>query len=122
MITISIYALIYLFFAHFLADYGLQFSFIAKNKASNFWALLLHVLLYIGLMALALYPLSHSLGWFYYFCGFNFILHLLVDFHTSKLIELFMNINRGRACWLMLGFDQFLHAACLFSSIGMLAK
>jgi len=71
--------LIALFFAHVLADYGLQWRWLATNKDRG-WVLVLHV----GIVAVATaLAVGHLTAWPVYLLA---LVHLLVDLAKSRLM------------------------------------
>lgn len=99
-----------LLFMHFVADFILQSNWMAQNKSKNNWALFTHVFIY-SLPFILISPL---------YAAINGLLHLLVDYNTSHLSsKLWAN---GKVHWffVVIGFDQLLHALCLLWTYNLL--
>jgi hypothetical protein len=88
---------------HFIGDFLLQTDKMALNKSSSGKWLTIHVVVY----ALAILPL----GWQY--AVYNAILHLVVDFGTSRATTFLY--SRGHRHWffVIIGLDQAVHVSWL---------
>lgn len=122
MATVTIYILIYLFFAHYVADFVLQSRWMGKGKSKKWLPLLSHIAVYTTALGLFTYPIHHSYGWWVYFMCINSIAHLCVDTYTSQLARACYESGKMGAFWRVIGFDQFLHGMCLIASVGALFK
>lgn len=115
--------LIYVFFIHWVADFGLQTRYQGNNKSHNIKALLSHTITYSACWLVLLPVLGFNA---IYFVAITFVCHTITDFFTSKLTA-FLWIRREyyaeifdkktdfyeHAFWAAIGGDQFLHAAQL---------
>lgn len=123
---ISIPLLIYILALHYIGDFILQPYWMSLQKSENFKILLCHV----GLYTLVMYVgLIFTIGIVpaFKFAFLNGLLHLLVDYVTSKIIsdnssELLLDpdqtkpIHKRLQLWgpiSLLGFDQLLHQSFL---------
>ncbi len=107
------------FFIHWISDFVLQSDYVAKNKSENNTILIIHSLWYampiviVYVLYLTLYNISQS--------PFNFLLvflalslsHALIDYNTSRWSKKAWNEQNRHKFFVIIGFDQFLHAAIL---------
>jgi hypothetical protein len=104
--------IILLLFAHFLGDFLFQSNDMALKKAKSIKWLMIHVGAYtmaLGLVALLLFPWHN----WWLFVLLNGALHAFVDFFTSKIIARASQWQDKKWFYTGIGFDQFLHGACL---------
>jgi len=112
-------------FFHFIADFALQSRWMGENKSGSLIPLFAHIGTYAASMFLLLYvcflPYDFGEGYkIFQFVFVNAVLHLFVDFWTSKATKFFYQTKRMHAFWTMIGFDQFLHTACILLTIDIL--
>ena len=126
--------IVYIFALHWFADYFLQPYWIKVGKVNNFSILFLHVIIYSAALFLGLYFFVGAVKALKYGL-LNGLLHLAVDFLTSKIISknsssIEINPDRSMPLYkriniyipvLFLGFDQLLHQACLILTLPMLS-
>ena len=115
----TIWQLLALFFAHWVADFLLQPHWMASTKSKNFSNLVLHVIIYTLVMAIS-FGILTGLDNF----GFAYLIllssHLVIDFGTSKLTSYqWENKKLGGKIFNLgffstIGWDQFLHHAVIF--------
>lgn len=114
------YLFIYFLLIHWLADFVYQTDWMAQNKSSNLQALFSHILvytsiLYCGLLLVCIkYDISTAS-----FIGFiliNSFTHFIIDFVTSRITSTLHKANDVHNFFVVIGFDQLLHAAILFAS------
>lgn len=107
-----IYQILWIIFAHWIADFVCQTHWQASNKSKNIEALTLHVTTYSMVMFFMCFPfIIKTQDEAMIFLGITFICHLCTDFITSKInAKLFGNWH-----WFFVsvGFDQVLHYAQL---------
>jgi hypothetical protein len=99
-----------LLFAHWVGDYVLQTNEMAYYKGRSLRWLTIHVAVYsipIGAAAFILFRPGVILQ----FCDINFALHWATDFITSRLAYHYK--ETPRIYYPIIGFDQFIHGACL---------
>ncbi len=113
---------IYLMFCHWVGDFVLQSRYMAENKSRQWIPLLTHVLVYTLVLLVLLLPLVETKFYLYQFVVFNGLLHLFVDSITSKISANFWQKGNTWAFFVTVGFDQFLHAACLLFTGSLLWK
>lgn len=111
---IDVLLVIWLLFAHWMADFVFQDEEWALAKKHSIKALLKHTVVYSLLMTLyfaSIIPFSNLL----LFLVITFIGHTLVDFISSKLVgKKFERKELGSAipnfgAFSFIGFDQFIH-------------
>jgi len=90
----SPFLILWMVFAHWVADFVCQTHWQASNKSKNYVALSRHVLVYTACMAAATYPFvawpDHGPQWLV-FVVVTFIAHFVTDDITSKITsKLFM--------------------------------
>jgi len=110
--TTILVLIIIVFFLHFIADFGLQTRKMAENKSHSIKYLTLHVITY----CIPFLLLSVGFGWtmeFLWFMVWLFGTHWITDFITSKFTAYFWKHKKIKDFFLMIGFDQFIHAVTL---------
>ncbi|AFN37477.1 hypothetical protein pp2_244 [Vibrio phage phi-pp2] len=100
---ISLGTLIALFAVHFIADFFVQTEHQAMNKSKDIWPLARHCLTY----ALCFLPFGIM------FAIVTGILHMVVDYMTSRMTSSLWAKGETRKFFQVIGFDQFLHAVSL---------
>lgn len=113
---IELWIILYLVFAHWVADFLFQTSYMANNKSKSNVALGFHVATYtsiIGIFVAAanLLPPNHLFLWF---LVITFILHFATDYITSRRTSQLYVEQRWREFFNTIGFDQVLHYFALF--------
>lgn len=98
-------------FAHFLGDFILQTDWMAKNKSKNYRAFTAHLLSYT-------IPFWIPFGW--KFTLVNVALHGAIDWVTSRVTSSLYAKGRIHDFFVVIGFDQFLHATCLILTLRLL--
>ena len=127
---ISVSTLIYLCFAHYIADFVCQTDWMAVNKSKFNVPLLAHVCTYSCVLFLLLLVLEPSFKTLLLFIFINATLHFIIDFFTSRLSSHLKSVNKlgsssipNFGFFSVIGFDQFLHYTCLFITYSeLLAK
>jgi len=128
MELIIVIQLLYLLAMHWLADFVCQTNWQATNKCHDNDALSLHVLTYVSVFigcgfilhawywivmdynTLFGYAPWHWIG----FCVVNGAIHWVVDYFTSRLNSSLWKQGQIHDFFVSVGFDQFIHATCLF--------
>ena len=108
--------------SHWISDFVLQSDWMARNKSKDIDALLSHVAVYYlsmafctGLLFYHLYGADGGLwGWVALWWVANGALHLGVDFVTSRINSHLWAKGDVHTFFVAVGFDQFVHYACLF--------
>lgn len=121
MTTKLVCYLIWLFLLHYIGDFIAQTRYIANNKGSNIFVLMVHVCIYTYILGMGTFPFSTG-GSFGNFLIANMILHFLTDLCTSKFTKYFHNQKNEYGFFSVIGFDQFLHAVALLSTCSMIFK
>lgn len=103
METIPIVVLLALLFLHWVMDFIAQTDWQSKNKWHNWYALTSHTVIY------ALPFMSFGLR----FWLATLITHTAIDFVTSKLTHKFADDQDWHNFFVVVGFDQWLHATQL---------
>lgn len=111
--------IIWVLFAHYIADFPCQTRWMANNKSISVWALTSHVSVYTSILFLFMLWIVQPWNAFYYALG-NGVIHWAVDYCTSKLSRLFYLEKNEKAFWSTIGFDQFLHAVSLIITYGVM--
>lgn len=115
------FLLISLFFTHFIGDYALQSRWMGDNKSHNWNALGTHVAVYAAALAIwaniVLGPLDAL-----YFVLLNGALHFITDAITSRATSHFFKAKKMYLTFLVMGFDQFIHAATLILTLPVIFR
>lgn len=106
---------IYLLVLHWLGDFCLESTWVHYNKTKDSEALMWHCIgyfttLFIGLLICRKFNFFNIL----IFCGFNFILHYIMDAMTSAVNKITLPLNYTRVFFVWFGFDQLFHVFFLF--------
>ena len=89
---------------HFIADFILQSDNVAKNKSKSNIVLLQHVLIYGLPFIIIVSPL---------YAIVNLLLHFVTDYFTSRLASKLWSEGRVHYFFVVIGFDQLIHALTL---------
>ncbi len=114
----EIFAILWIMFAHWIADFHLQTRWEAANKWENVRALTYHVLVYTFTMmfaGLVLWWLWGPFSVMAWTLG-NGVLHWITDYYTSKQTHKYFFKEDYHNGFVWVGIDQFIHYACLFIS------
>ena len=104
---------------HWVADFVLQTDWQAKNKSKNNLALALHVVTYtFCLLWYAALIIPGVVGIIWVLA--NGAAHFGVDYVTSRINTYLWNKGRVHDFFVMVGFDQVIHYACLFGSLAFI--
>jgi hypothetical protein len=103
----------YIFFAHYMADFVFQTSWMATNKSKSLKALSAHIASY----ATVLMFFGFGFSWFTetsfllvaQYVLLNAGLHMATDFVTSKGSSWAFANQKIELFWSIIGFDQFVH-------------
>ena len=96
---------------HFVADFVLQSDWMARNKSKDNKALLLHVSVYSIPFMVLISPLYGVI---------NGILHFGIDYFTSRLSGRLWARGEVHNFFVIIGFDQLLHALSLIGTYYLL--
>jgi hypothetical protein len=104
------YTAILLLFAHWVGDYALQTNEMANRKGDSLRWLNIHVIVYsLPILAAALILFDWRMALKYTLV--NSLLHWMIDFTTTRIAGQVR--DKPRLFYPIIGFDQFLHGACL---------
>ena len=118
--------IIIILFAHFVADFIGQSDWMATNKSKSNAALLAHGAAYFVIMSVVLgsgFQYVNSQGYgsgILLFVFVNTIIHILIDYFTSRATSYLWKEKEVHWFFVVVGFDQFLHAAVLISTMFLL--
>ena len=105
--------IVWILFAHWVADFVCQSDWMAKEKSKNMDALYLHILTYALVMSAM--TMNVVFG-----CA-NALIHLFIDYFTSRWSSKLWAKGRFHDFFVVIGFDQFIHVACLLTTWKLLA-
>lgn len=105
------YLIMLVLFNHFVADFVFQSNWMAQNKSK----LMIPLLVHIGVYSLFLLI---PFGWKY--ALINGGLHFSIDIWTSRLSSYFWKKQKVHEFFVVIGFDQFLHACCLILTLPLI--
>jgi hypothetical protein len=113
--------LITILFIHWIGDFVAQTRWMAENKSKDNRALLLHVGIYAAVLFLGLslfkgYVDHLPVNGLALFMAINVVIHLAIDYCTSRLNTYLWTNQKIAPFWWSIGFDQFLHNATLLIS------
>lgn len=125
MIPMSI--LLFYLLLHWYADFVVQTRKQQTSKSSNNLQLLAHTGSYGLIMTICTYVLylSNSFGAQYWYIPLifgliQFVTHTVIDWVTSRINKKLWNDGYVHEFFVMIGFDQLIHYAILFSSLVLL--
>lgn len=97
---------------HFVADFVLQNDWMAINKSKRWDALTVHV----GIYAACFF-------WFgVQFMALTFIAHFVQDAITSRITARLWQAEQRHWFFVVIGFDQLLHAGQLFLTLWLVTR
>ena len=113
MIPLTI--IISILFTHWIADFILQTNWMAQNKSKQFRALAAHGSVYtLTLATFAILTFDPLVGALWAIT--NGLLHMLIDYFTSRWSSKLWAKNDIHNFFVVIGFDQLLHAVILLST------
>lgn len=120
--NISIIAVIFLCFVHWVGDFVMQNDWMASNKSKNNYALSAHVFTYCAVFLFVLMANGNNGLTIIEFVGINGIIHWAVDYVTSRINAKLWANNQIHNFFVSVGFDQFIHLTTLFITYNILFK
>jgi hypothetical protein len=112
------YLLIMMMLGHWIADFLLQNSWMADNKSTKLYPLMVHCLFYALFMS-AYITAAHNVHWWglsswnvttiLYVITLFWFTHFVIDYCTSKITHAAFKKGKIRFLFNTVGFDQFLH-------------
>lgn len=103
---------IWILWSHYIADFILQRRVDAENKWHSIKHLGIHIFTYWIAMTFMLYIWFGAIAM--PLVLINVLLHLIIDFITSKISHSFYERGEIKAFWDTIGFDQLLHVMILY--------
>ena len=119
---VSLVVVFVILFSHWFGDFYCQTSKMAANKSKSLAWLTAHCLTYIAVIGATLFLpyITYKPLEFLLFLLINFALHMSIDAVTSRITAYLYQRNRIHDFFVVIGFDQFLHYACLFTTYVLL--
>jgi len=115
--TIELIPILIILFTHWVADFVAQSNWMAQNKSKSHYALYSHVLTYTLILFIgSLFISTNDIVLFYCWAIFNGLVHYGVDYITSRVSSKLYSEGKIHDFFVVIGFDQFLHAATLLLS------
>ncbi len=96
---------------HWISDFVFQTDYVAKNKSKDNWVLLEHGTIYMLPFILLISPLYGLI---------NSILHIIIDYFTSRLSGKLWARGDAHNFFVVIGFDQLLHGLSLIGTYYLL--
>jgi hypothetical protein len=114
--------LLTLFFAHWMGDFVLQSDFMARNKSKRWDVLFGHVCIYTATLCAFASVAIKTPGSINMtlFAASNFVAHFVTDAITSRMASRLYAGNKVHWFFVVIGLDQFIHAATLIYTIPIL--
>jgi len=117
--------ILYIMFAHWLADFVCQTSWMANNKSKNVFALFSHAAVYTGVLLYMLLMLAvhidqqECIECILKFGLLNGFAHFCIDGVTAPINKYLWSKNWTHKFFCMIGFDQFIHFVFLYVTMKM---
>ena len=111
---------LWVIFAHWVADFVCQTHWQASNKSKNWNALTRHVASYMAVMGALCAPIFMLRGVTVYWVAFvviTFAAHFVTDAITSRITSRLYAKGDWHNFFVVVGFDQVLHYTQLFLTI-----
>lgn len=108
------HVLLYILLVHYIADFGMQTNWQARNKSHDVVALTYHVLVYSLIWFVAILCIGVGFKYAFLFMFITFIAHYITDFCTSRLGAPFWEEKDFHNGFKVVGFDQCLHYIQLY--------
>jgi hypothetical protein len=120
------YLLLWMVFAHWIADFVCQTHWQATNKSKDWNALTQHVVIYsvimTGAFAILVFKYTALLQLLVAFFFITFFAHFITDAITSRINSYLWKKGDVHNFFVSVGFDQFLHYLQLFLTIQLLGN
>jgi len=108
--VISLNIVLAILAVHFVADFILQSDWMAQGKSKKMLPLTVHIGIYTACLMV--------IDWRW--ALLNGLVHMVVDFFTSRASSYFWAKGERHNSFAVIGFDQLIHYACMFSSYAYL--
>lgn len=115
---IELKVILLLLATHFLADFILQSNYHAQNKSSSNFVLLEHVTVYMIPFAFLSFVLPITIYWLL----LQPIAHFITDWCTSRITKRLWAAKEVHWFFVVIGLDQLLHYAFLFTTYAWLVS
>jgi hypothetical protein len=113
MDTINVWVVLGLLVTHYISDFLLQDDWMATQKSEDVQILCLHAFIYSGLFCTLAACVWRVLIPGFLYGGLNGLLHLAVDYHTSRWNKRLWQAGERHWFFCMIGLDQLLHIIML---------
>lgn len=105
--------IIWLLFAHWIADFVCQSDWMAQNKSKDFMALFIHCSVYTAIVWGFSILLNNSHPITYKFPMWIFLGHIATDAITSRINSKLWAAKKVHWFFVSVGFDQWIHFVTL---------
>lgn len=115
--------ILWVLFAHWIADFVCQTSWQAQNKSKNWNALFDHVIYYSIIVTFLIgitFTVDLSIKFSSIFWAVTFLAHFFTDAITSRITSYLYNKKDYHNFFVVIGFDQILHYTQLFLTLSWL--
>lgn len=113
---ISVSVVLFMMFVHWIADFRHQTDEMARGKSkSNYW-LSVHAGIYTAIMALGACVFIPTFWAWVAWVAFNGAAHWVTDYFTSRASSKYFAVGDYHNGFVVVGFDQWIHLACLMIS------
>ena len=116
----STYLVLWILFAHWVADFLFQTDKMALGKSDNWSDLIDHTATYSVAMWILLPNIGILASLAFFFV--TFVFHTTQDYFTSRLNKKLWAENKRHWFFVSVGFDQFLHFAQLLITYSLLTN
>ena len=111
------YLFVYILLTHWVADFVCQSDRIATNKSKSLTVLGEHIAIYYLVLGIAMIPIVILIGHpfaIFHFVVINALLQGVTDFFTSRVAANLHAKGDIHNFFVVIGLDQFIHAATLY--------
>lgn len=112
----QLWHILLILFVHTVADFVFQTDRMAKGKSTDSKILADHIVVYTIFMVPVVLLLPNGLVWGTRWLLLNAVLHFATDFVTSRMTSYLWQKGDRHNFFVVIGFDQFLHAAALLTT------
>lgn len=106
--------------AHFIADFIVQTDWMAQNKSKKLLPLVAHIVSYSIVIFFFAIALASSWKAAMFYVIFNGLLHMVIDFVSSRAMSYAYQAEQRHNFFVILGLDQLAHQFCLLFTIPLL--
>jgi hypothetical protein len=101
--------ILFLLVIHFIADFICQSHWMATNKSTSNYALLIHVGVYSSVLLISLIAFQLSITLVLLYVVINGSLHFVTDYVTSRCSSYFYKKQDFHNFFVVIGADQLIH-------------